>query len=101
MRFQFIDKIKCFHCEKEKHMKRNCQIWKREQNRQNKEKENDKNITTTMFNSDGVLVLSNECLHIDEQRVEWIVNTTTSYHGTSLLELFFDYRVGDFGRVKM
>ena len=26
-------------------MKRNCQIWKREQNRQNKEKENDKNIT--------------------------------------------------------
>ena len=48
-------------------MKRNCRIWKREQNRQNKKKENDKNITTIMFNSDEVLVLSNEFLHVDEQ----------------------------------
>ena len=74
-------------------MKRNCQIWKREQNRQNKEKENDKNITTTMFNSDGVLVLSNECLHVDEQGVEWIVDIVASYHATPHLELFYDYTI--------
>ena len=66
-RSQSKDKIKCFHCGKEGHMKRNCRIWKREQNRQNKKKENDKNITTIMFNSDEVLVLSNEFLHVDEQ----------------------------------
>ena len=58
-------------------------------------------ISQLLSNSDEVLVLSDECLHINEYGVEWIVDTTTSYHGTSLLELFFDYRVGDFGRVKM
>ena len=74
-------------------MKRNCRIWKREQNRQNKKKENDKNITIIMFNSDEVLVLSNEFLHVDEQGVEWIVDIATSYHATPHFELFYDYRV--------
>ena len=46
-------------------------------------------------------MLSNECLHIDEQRVEWIVNTTTSYPATPHLELFSYYRVRKFGTVMM
>ena len=40
-------------------------------------------------------------MHVDEQRVEWIINTITSYHATSHLELFSDYRVRDFGIIKM
>ena len=81
-------------------MKRNCQIWKREQNKQNHEKD-DKNTTTSVSNSDEVLVLSDGCLHVDEQGVEWIVDTIASYHATPHLELFSDYKVGDFGTIKM
>ena len=33
--------------------------------------------------------------------VEWIVDTIASYHATPHLELFSDYRVGDFGTIKM
>ena len=63
---QFEDKIKCFHCGIG-HMKMNCRIWKNEQNRQNQEKEDDKNITTSISNNDEVLVLLNECLYVDEE----------------------------------
>ncbi|KAL6319697.1 hypothetical protein AAG906_026766 [Vitis piasezkii] len=73
---------------------------KRKQNKQKKKKD-DKNISASISNSDEVLVLLNECLHVDEQRVEWIINTITSCHATSHLELFSDYRVGDFGTIKM
>ena len=45
----------------------NCRIWKNEQNRQNQEKEDDKNITTSISNNDEVLVLLNECLYVDEE----------------------------------
>ena len=62
---QSKDKIKCFHCGKG-HMKMNCRIWKKEQNRQDQEKEDDKNITTSISNNDEVLVLLNECLYVDE-----------------------------------
>ena len=53
-RSQSRDKIKCFHCGKEGYMKRNCQIWKREQNRKNQEKEDDKNTIAFVSNSDEV-----------------------------------------------
>ncbi|KAL6337102.1 hypothetical protein AAG906_036416 [Vitis piasezkii] len=42
-----------------------------------------------------------ECLHVDEQEVEWIIDTATSYDTTPHLELFSDYKVGDFETVKM
>ena len=68
-RSQSRNKIKCFHCRKNRHMKRNYRTWK---NRieQNQEKEDEKNITTYISNGGEVLMLSNECLHVDEQRVE-------------------------------
>ena len=53
-----------------------------EQNKQNQEKEDDKNIIASVYNNDEVLMLSNKCLHVDEQWVKWIVDTTTSYHAT-------------------
>ena len=46
-------------------------------------------------------MLSNECLHVDEQGIEWTINTAASYHATLHLELFSYYRVKDFGTVKM
>ena len=46
-------------------------------------------------------MLSDGCLHVDEQGVEWIVDITASYHATPHLELFSDYKVGDFDTIKM
>ena len=82
-------------------MKRNCHVWKKKQNKQNQKKEDDKNTTVFVFNSDEVLVLSNEYLQVDEQGVEWIIDTAVSYHATPHLELFSNYRVRDFGTIKM
>ena len=81
----------------------NCCIWKREHNKQNQKNKNknDKNTTTSTSNSDEVLVLSDECLHVDEKRVEWIVDSATSYYATPHLQLFSNYRVKDFGMVKI
>ena len=56
-------------------------------------KEDEKNTTTSLSNNDEVLVLLNECLHVDEQGIEWTINTAASYHGTPHLELFSYYRV--------
>ena len=47
-------------------MKMNCQIWKRKQNQE----KDDKNTTTPISNNDEVLVLLDECLHVDEKGVE-------------------------------
>ena len=40
-------------------------------------------------------------MYVDEHEVEWIVDTTTSYHATPHLVLFSYYRVGNFDIVKM
>ena len=100
-RSQSKGKIKCFHCGKDRHMKRNYRIWKREQNRQNQEKEYEKNTTTSVSNNDEFLVLSNECLHVDKQEIEWTIDIVASYHATPHIESFFYYKVKDFGVVKM
>ena len=47
-------------------MKMNCQIWKRKHNQE----KHDKNTTTPISNNDEVLVLLDECLHVDEKGVE-------------------------------
>lgn len=44
----------------------------------------DMNTITSMSKGDEVLMLSNACLYVDNQGVEWIVNTVTSYHATTL-----------------
>ena len=42
-----------------------------------------------------------ECLHVDEQGVKWIIDIAALYHAIAYLELFSNYKVGDFGIVKM
>lgn len=42
------------------------------------------NTITSMSKGDEVLMLSNACLYVDNQGVEWIVNIVTSYHATTL-----------------
>ena len=42
-----------------------------------------------------------DCCHVAEQDVEWVVDSTASYHCVPKREYFSTYKVGDFGTVKM
>ncbi|KAF8387595.1 hypothetical protein HHK36_026248 [Tetracentron sinense] len=69
----------------------------------NQKKDDDKNTTATM-SSEDVVVLSfgeEECLHVADQDIEWVVDTAASYHATPNKEFFTSYKAGDFGTVKM
>ena len=92
----------CYQCSKQGHMKKICQVWKREQNQGNKKKEKNKNTTASITGSDeDVAIVVEECLHVGDQMIEWVVDSTASYHATPNRELLSTYKVGDFGCVKM
>ena len=83
-------------------MKKNCRVWKREQNKENQKKEENKNTIATVTRGDeNVTVLVNECLHIGDQMIKWVVDIVASYHATPNRELFTTYKAGDFGYVEM
>ena len=48
-----------------------------------------------------VAVLVNECLHIGDQMIEWVVDIVASYHAMPNREFFTTYKAKDFGCVKM
>ena len=92
----------CYQCDKQGHIKKNCKVWKREQNQGTQKKKENKNITALITCSDeDVVVVVEECLHVGDLMTELVVDTTTSYHATPNRELFSTYKVGDFGCVKM
>ena len=84
-------------------MKRNGYAWKREQKEgKNQRKYENKNTTTALSDEDvAVLFFGNECLPVIDNEVEWIIDTTASYHVTPNKEFFTSYMPGDFGTVKM
>ena len=74
-------------------MKKNCQVWKCEQNQGNQKKEENKNTTASVTCSDeDVVVVVKECLHVGDQMIEWVVDTVASYHATPNIELFSTYK---------
>ena len=77
-------------------------MWKGEQNQENQKKEENKNTIALITRGDeDVAVLVNECLHIGDKMIEWVVDTVASYHAMPNRELFTTYKAGDFGCVKM
>ena len=79
----------CYHCGKQGHMKKNCRVWKREQNQGNQKKEENKNTTASVTCSDeDVAIVIEECLLVGDQMIGWAVDTATSYHTTPNRELF-------------
>ena len=92
----------CYHYGKQGHMKKNFRIWKREQNQGNHKKEENKNTSAPVTCSDeDVVVVIEECLHVGDQMIEWVVDTTASYHVTPNKELFSTYKAGEFRCVNM
>ena len=96
-------KIKCYHCGKIGHMKRNYKILKQGGDRSQKQ-EDDKNTATTTNNSDNEVTLlcnQEDCCHATEQDAEWVVDLAASYHCVPKREYFSTYKAGNFGTVKM
>ncbi|KAF8400920.1 hypothetical protein HHK36_014223 [Tetracentron sinense] len=94
-------KIKCYHCEKLGHMKKECRIIKREQS--GKESERHKDSTDVVSNGDDVILVGEtleECL-LTSSTLEWIVDCGASYHATSCRENFISYNSRIYGIIRM
>ena len=75
-------KIKCYHYGKIGHMKRNYKILKQGGDKSQKQ-EDDKNTTATTSTSDNEVTLlcnQEDCRHVAEQDVEWVVDSVSLYH---------------------
>ena len=66
-------KIKCYHCRKIGHMKRNYKILKQGGEKSHKQ-EDDKNTVIATYTSDNEVTLlcnQEDCFHVAKQDVEW------------------------------
>ena len=84
-------------------MKRNCKILKQEVGKSQKQ-EDDKNTTATTCTSDNEVTLffnQEDCCHVAEQDVEWVVDSTASYHSIPKREYLSTYKAKDYGTMKM
>ena len=96
-------KFKCFYCDKEGHIRRNCKAWKNKQkDEKNQNKAEEQNTTIVSTIEDVVICVGkDECFHVSHPYVEWVIDSASSCHVTPRKELFTSYKAGDFGRVKM
>ncbi|KAK9119320.1 hypothetical protein Scep_017413 [Stephania cephalantha] len=98
-------KFACFHYGKEGHIKRNCKVWKREQNdEKNRNKADDRNTTTTISDANEELVLLSfveDQGHVTNADSERVVDSGASFHATSRKDVFSVYRAWNFGNAKM
>uniref|UniRef100_A0A2N9FFW3 Integrase catalytic domain-containing protein n=1 Tax=Fagus sylvatica TaxID=28930 RepID=A0A2N9FFW3_FAGSY len=97
-------KVKCFYCDKEGHIKRNCKAWKNKQKEETNQKKADDHNTTTILSDEDVVVLSigeDECCHVADPYDEWVIDSVASYHVTPRKEFFTMYKARNLGRVKM
>ena len=83
-------KFKCFYCDKEGHIKRNCKAWKNKQKEdKNKKKVDDENTTAVIVLEDEILAIRQDdyCTVLDPY-VEWVIDSAASCHVTPRNELF-------------
>ena len=96
-------KFKCFYCDKEGHIKRNCKAWKNKQKEdKNQKKADDENTAVVTVLKDKVLTIrQDDCHTVSDPYVEWVIDSAASCHVTPRKELLASYKARNFGRVKM
>ncbi|GKU94478.1 hypothetical protein SLEP1_g7975 [Rubroshorea leprosula] len=92
--------VKCYHCGRLGHMRRNCYLLKGK----DKKKVEDSNTTAVASTSGGDVTLlcdCGECYHVENSDAEWIIDSGASYHCVPKREYFSTYKARDFGTIKM
>ena len=84
-RSKSIKYIKCYHCNTVGHMKKECRIWKKEQNEVKKE---NKETNTIIVEADIMIVIDDGCVSLATQDSNWIIDSGTSFHVTSHSDFF-------------
>ncbi|KAI5315217.1 hypothetical protein L3X38_044393 [Prunus dulcis] len=93
--------LECYHCGGIGHMKRECRLFKREQDRGN-ENSDARHTTATTFDGNEVIILCGDgFVNLSSQDTCWIVDSGASFHVTSRRDFFTSYTNGDFGNVRM
>ena len=84
-------------------MKRNCKFLKQgiDKNQKKIDKGNTTATTSTSDNKVTLLYNQENCCHIANQDIKWIVDSAASYHYVQKREYFSTYKAGDFGDKKM
>ena len=90
--------IKCYHCNKVGHMRKECRIWKKERNDVKKENKETNVISTK---GDIMIVTDDGCVSLANQDRNWVIDSSASFHVTSHSDFFTSYKTGDFGNVRM
>ncbi|RDX84970.1 hypothetical protein CR513_33901, partial [Mucuna pruriens] len=91
----------CFHCGKPGHIKKDCWIFKKETQEAGRKNVGESNNAAMTTEEEAMVVLADECLHVNDNVVEWVIDSGASFHITPNRQMFATYRTGDFGKVKM
>ncbi|KAI5335776.1 hypothetical protein L3X38_025910 [Prunus dulcis] len=93
--------LECYHCGWIGHMKRECRLFKQEQDRGNG-KSDARHTTATISGGNEVIILcGGGFVNFSSQDTCWIVDSGASFHVTSRRDFFTSYTNGDFGNVRM
>ena len=96
-------KFKCFYCDKEGHIRRNCKAWKNKQKDEKIQNRTEEQNTITVSTIEDIVIYlrDDECCNVSHPYVEWVIDSASSCHVTPRKELFTSYKARDFGRVKL
>ena len=78
-------------------MRKECRIWKKEQNDVKKE---NKETNAIAAEGDIMIVTNDDCVNLATQS-NCVIDSSASFHVTSHSDFFTSYKTGDFGNVRM